>query len=206
MVKHIIFDFDGTLVDSKDAVISAFNYLAEKYKFKKLDPGNIEFLRKLSIIERAKFLDFPIYKIPFLVGEMYNLYKQSIKHVNLFSGIRDLLNELEDKGYSLAIISSNSEENIREFLSRNQIDNIKEVFCSSNIFGKDKIIKKFLKTYDLKNSEVIYIGDEKRDIVACKKVGIKVIWVGWGYDAINIVKEEHPDYIVDAPEEILKIL
>ncbi len=51
----------------------------------------------------------------------------------------------------------------------NGIDNISNVLCSSRIFGKDKIIKKYIKEANLKTSDVLYIGDEHRDIVACKK-------------------------------------
>ena len=63
-----------------------------------------------------------------------------------------------------------------------------------------------LKAFNLKKSEVIYVGDELRDIIACKKVGIKVIWVGWGYDVEDVVKQEYPDYIVHIPNEILGIV
>ncbi|WP_028400128.1 HAD-IA family hydrolase [Ectobacillus panaciterrae] len=206
MIKYIIFDFDGTLVDSKDVTIAAFNQLADKYKYKKMKKEDLESLRKLSIRERCKLLDFPIYKIPFMAAEFYNLYKGSIHHVVLLDGIKDVLEELKSKGYHLAIISSNSENNIREFLQRNHIYHIDEILCSNKIFGKDKVIKKFLKTHKLKNTEVIYVGDEQRDIVACKKSDVKVIWVGWGYDAIEVVEQENPDYIVHTPEEIVQIV
>lgn len=206
MNKFIIFDFDGTLVDSKDVSISVFNQLADKHKFKKINPNDFESLRRLSIMERCKAVNFPLYKIPFLAGEAYVLYKSSSSNLVLFDGIKNLLDKLKNKGYSLAIISSNSEYNIREFLQKNQIDYIKDVFCSNNIFGKDKIIKYFLKFHKLKKSDVIYVGDEIRDIVGCKKAGVKVIWVGWGYDVIDMAKQESPDYMVNSPIEILEIV
>lgn len=43
------------------------------------------------------------------------------------------------------------------------------------------------------------MGDEHRDIVACKKAGIKVIWVGWGFDAEEVVKAAKPDFMVYEP-------
>lgn len=75
------------------------------------------------------------------------------------------------------MISSNSEHNIREFLQANGVEEIDTVYSSSSIFGKDKIIKKFLKTYKLDASETLYVGDEARDIIACKQTGVPVIWV-----------------------------
>lgn len=193
-------------MDSKDVFLNLYNQLSDKYKYKKIKPEDIEELRKLSIKERCQKLRFPLYKMPFLAVEFYKLYKISIKNVVLIDGIKNLLEALNNKGYQLAIISSNDEQNIRDFLQKNQIDNIKEVLCSNNIFGKDKVITKFLKSYDLNQTEVIYVGDELRDIAACKKINVKVIWVSWGYDAIELANKECPDYIVNAPEEILCIV
>jgi phosphoglycolate phosphatase len=170
--------------------ITVFNQLAEKHKFKKVELADINHLRKLSIIERCRFLKFPMYKIPFLAAEFFSLYNSSIKNLMLFEGIKDLLNELQKWGYQIAIISSNSEANITQFLEKNNITVIDKIFCSSNLFGKDKVIKKFLKTCKLTIDEVIYVGDEQRDIVACKKSDIKIIWVDWGYDLIDTVRQE----------------
>ncbi len=206
MIKYILFDFDGTLADSKNVSISAWNQLADKYKFKKIYHKDLDALRKLSIKERAKQLNFPLYKIPLVIPEIYRLYKKSIKDIILFDGVKLLLDELKNRGYQIVIISSNSEGNIKEFLRENRVNSVKEVLCSSKIFGKDQVIKKFLQTNKLKESEVIYIGDECRDIVACKKVPVKIIWVGWGYDSAELVIPEKPDYMVHMPEEILNIL
>ncbi|MEH7456754.1 HAD hydrolase-like protein, partial [Bacillus sp. JJ1127] len=81
-----------------------------------------------------------------------------------------------------------------------------EVYCSKNLFGKDKIIKKFLKEKKLTEADMLYVGDEQRDIVACKKAGVNVIWVGWGYDVLETVKEDSPDYMVNTPNEILHVV
>ena len=124
----------------------------------------------------------------------------------MFDGIRDVLQTLKEDGNEIVIVSSNAEEHIREFLRQNEIDFIQDVFCSNNIFGKDKMIKKFLKEKKLKNSDVIYVGDELRDIVSCKKIGVEVIWVSWGYDVIETVQDGSPNYIVNVPEEIVSVV
>ncbi|WP_068982793.1 MULTISPECIES: HAD hydrolase-like protein [Lysinibacillus] len=205
-MKYIIFDFDGTLADSTAVFASAWNTLALKYKFKGIELKEIEALKKLSIAERSKLFDFPMYKLPMILPQFYRLYRQSLNDVHLYDGIKDVLMEIDQRGYKILIISSNSQENILEFLKMNGIHCVSNVLCSNRIFGKDKVIKKFLKDSSITPSEVIYIGDEQRDIVACKKVGVPIIWVGWGYDAIEVVQQEEPEYKVATPQEILNII
>ncbi len=206
MLKYVIFDFDGTIADSKMALLSSWNSLAKKHNFKEMKFDEIEILKKLSMKERCKLLNFPMYKLPIIIPQMYKLYRQAIHEVTLFDGVKDLLHELEKKGYKMTIISSNSKENILGFLKSHNIESVTKVLCSSNIFGKDKLIKKFLKDQKLKASEVMYVGDEQRDIVACKKTGVKMIWVGWGYDSIEVIEAEKPEYKVYTPVEILEVI
>ncbi|MCT8138106.1 HAD-IA family hydrolase [Anaerobacillus sp. CMMVII] len=204
MLKYIIFDFDGTLVDSKDLSIQVINQLAEKYQINKLSETDIEHLRKYSIAERCKAMNFPLYKIPFALIDFLLLYKDGTKQLELFPGIKELLTTLEKEDYKLAVISSNTEENIKQALHNNQVENINEILAAS-IFGKDKVIKKFLKNHRLKASEVLYVGDELRDILACKRAGIKIAWVSWGFDSIEVTNIEQPDFFAHHPNEIYSI-
>ncbi|KOS63579.1 HAD hydrolase-like protein [Lysinibacillus agricola] len=205
-MKYIIFDFDGTLADSTAVFASAWNTLAQKYKFKGIELKEIESLKKLSIADRSKLFDFPMYKLPMILPQFYRLYRQSLNDVHLYDGIKEVLMEIDKRGYKILIISSNSKENILEFLKMNAIHCVSNVLCSNRIFGKDKVIKKFLKDSNITPSEVLYIGDEQRDIVACKKAGVPIIWVGWGYDAIEVIQQEEPEYKVATPQEILTII
>jgi len=205
-MKYIIFDFDGTLADSTAVFASAWNTLAQKYKFKGIEFKEIESLKKLSMAERSKLFDFPMYKLPMILPQFYRLYRQSLNEVHLYEGIKDVLTEIDKRGYKILIISSNSQENILEFLKMNGIQCVSNVLCSNRIFGKDKVLKKFLKDSSSFASDVLYIGDEQRDIVACKNVGVPIIWVSWGYDSIEVIQQEEPEYKVNAPKEILDII
>ncbi|MEK5486042.1 MULTISPECIES: HAD-IA family hydrolase [Lysinibacillus] len=205
-MKHIIFDFDGTLADSTAVFASAWNTLAQKYKFKGIELKEIDTLKKLSISERSKLFDFPMYKLPMILPQFYKLYRQSLNDVHLFDGMKEVLMEIDKRGYKIIIISSNSKENILAFLKMNGIHCVADVLCSNRIFGKDKVMKKFLKDSNVNSADVLYIGDEQRDIVACKKAGVPIVWVEWGYDAIEVVQNENPEYKVATPQEILAII
>ncbi|KAA9331751.1 HAD-IA family hydrolase [Adhaeribacter soli] len=205
-IKFVVFDFDGTLADSKHVAISAINQLADRHHYKPIRPEALEQLRKLSIAERCRLLGWPVYKLPFLAAELYQLYKHSLHEINLFPGIRELLTELQRNNIQVAILSSNSEQNIRTFLQANNLEFVQHVICSNRIFGKDKMLRKFLKTHQLQPQNVLYAGDEVRDVIACKKCGIKISWVSWGFDSQELVQSENPDFIVHSPEEILGLL
>jgi len=205
MLKYIIFDFDGTLADSKEVFISVYNQIADKHDYRQIEPGNLQYLRTLTITERCRYLKVPMYRIPFLATEFLSRYKQALDRVKLFDGIRELLLGLNALGLETAIISSNAEHNIAGFLSANEIGSVSKIYCSSNLFGKVKLINGFLKKYKLGPEQVIYVGDEVRDIVACKKAGVKIVWVDWGYDGRETAVSEKPDYMVSSPSQILNL-
>ncbi|WP_240050889.1 HAD-IA family hydrolase [Metabacillus litoralis] len=206
-IRYVVFDFDGTLADTSEAFMYAWNKLADKYRYKKIKLEQIETIKKLNMKERSVLLNFPLYKIPFVMPELIKLYKDSVVDITLFPGVKSLLEKLNKTGYKIAIISSNSEGNIKNALKRNHADHlITDVISAKRIFGKDKTIDQFLKIKKLQASEMIYIGDEIRDIIACKKSNVKIVWVEWGYDGLDVVKSAEPDYMVKKPDEILEIV
>lgn len=75
-----------------------------------------------------------------------------------------------------------------------------------SLFGKGSAIKKICKIRGIKTNEVLYIGDEVRDIISTKKIGSKIMSVSWGYNAKERLIKEKPDWIADKPSDILKII
>ncbi|MNF15821.1 Pyrophosphatase PpaX [compost metagenome] len=50
------------------------------------------------------------------------------------------------------------------------------------------------------------MGDELRDVQACKRIGVKVAAVTWGYDSVKLLTEAEPDYLCEAPVDILGLI
>ncbi len=73
MQKYIVFDFDGTLVDSQNTFVPIYNQIAKKHGYKTVKEEEIEYLRKLTMPERCKQLDVPLYKLPILALEFYKI-------------------------------------------------------------------------------------------------------------------------------------
>ncbi|MFZ5988391.1 MAG: HAD-IA family hydrolase [Bacillota bacterium] len=205
-MKTLLFDFDGTLVDSRDIVVQIYNGIADKYSYRKIDSSDISTLSKISITERCKFLNVPTYKIPLLVYEAMKIYKDYILDINILEEMKDVLSELKKEELNLVIVSSNSKSTIKAILQRNKVDIFNYIYSSKNLFGKHFTIDTFIKKHNIKREEVIYIGDEQRDIISCKKCGIKIISVTWGYDSSDLLLAHKPDYIVNKPIEIIDIV
>lgn len=204
MISDVVFDFDGTLADSRYAIVDLYNQLAAKHGFKPMLAEDIEQLRKVSIRERCKLLGVPMYRVPSLALELTAKYRTMIDSVEPYEGMIPVLQALQKRGVRVGIISSNSQQNIERFLVRTQADSlVRAIYSSSNLFGKDKVISRYLKTFGLSPDQVLYVGDEHRDVVACKKTRLRMLAVLWGADSLELLSKAGPDFIAQRPEDIL---
>lgn len=207
MITHVVFDFDGTLADSLQVAIRLYNEVAEKHGYGKLTPENLEALRKVSILERCKRLGVPPYKLPWVMLQVTRDFRSAIRSVEFNPGIPELLQVLRARGLKICILSTNSEENIRAFLQRHSAEQwVEHLYCGGGIFGKARRLRALMKQAGLQREQLVYVGDEHRDIEACKQVGVKVIAVRWGADAEARLREAGPDFLVDRPAEIAECI
>ncbi|PMB02817.1 carotenoid oxygenase, partial [Fischerella thermalis CCMEE 5196] len=80
------------------------------------------------------------------------------------------------------------------------------IYSGITIFGKTTIINNLLKQKQLKPEEVIYVGDETRDIEASKKANIKVVAVSWGFNSPEVLAKQNPNYLIHHPSELLDVV
>ena len=182
-IKYVIFDFDGTIADTMPY---SFGKSLELLRKEKIDTPEKQIIKKIksnSYLKLMKEFKLSWLRIPFMLRivkqTQRDLYSQ-IDKIKIFPGMKNLLKNLRDNNYRIGILSSNMQKNVNKFIKINQLNFFDIIFCESNILGKDKTIKKMLKKHNLKTEEIIYVGDEIRDVEACKKVGIKIIGVSWG--------------------------
>jgi len=204
--KHIIFDFDGTLVDSGEIAFKAINSMADKFGFRKIDWEDVDRMRTMSVNERCSYMGVSLIKLPFFAADYYAYYKSHMGDLLMYPGMEDLLCRLHDEGFNLNVISSNEESNIRDYLKKKELDVFNEIICSKHLFQKDRIINKFIKKHGFDHRDILYVGDELRDVEACKRAGIKVIWVDWGLDLFETIEPAFPDFMVSKPSEIYEII
>lgn len=201
----IIFDFDGTLVDSYNSLIDKFALIADKFKIKKVDPELRPRLRDLSTREILKELNIPLYKLPLLIKAVRVLFKNSMHELKPIDGMTPVFEAFHQAGNHLGIVTSNSEENVEVWLKLQDWENyFKFIRCESNYFSKHRLLRKLKKQY--KNEVIWYVGDETRDVEAGKRVGIKTAAVTWGYNSEKALEKIKPDLIAYRPHDLLKIL
>jgi len=204
---HLIFDFDGTLVDSFDKVIEQLNILADEFNFKRIQQAEISALKNLSSKELIQYLKIPVYKIPSVLYRARKQISHAMPMLAPFVNLPQVLQKMHDASISLGILTSNSEENVTTWL---EINNMKHLFdfihIESNFFGKGRVISKVIKKYSMDKQHAFYIGDETRDIEAAKQNSIHSIAVTWGFNSEKILLQHRPDYIAKKPEDLLTIL
>ena len=205
MNKCVTFDFDGTIADTRMIFADIYNnYLSEKYGGRKIDPDEIEMLKKLSLIEKIRYLKISPLKIPLFVKAARKELSDRIEQFPLFDGINDVMVNLKNKGYTIAVISTNRAKNILHFLELKHIDVVDHVYSDigASLFVKSRTIKRFLKKTGILKENFVYVGDELRDIEACRKEGVKIISVLWGWDSVEAIKKGNPDFIAHKPQDV----
>jgi len=200
-----VFDFDGTIADSLHMGIDLYNnHVAEKLKCKKIEKNEIEDLKGRNTYKLLKDHDINLIKLPILLYRLKKLMSQKMGDIPLIDGIKQVLISLNKMGYKMGVLTSNNKKNVDDFLNHYELRNLFEfIYSEKNVFGKDKAIKRVMKIENL--DKVIYVGDETRDIEACKKVGVPIISVGWGFNTSANLKKHDPDYFIEDPKELLEI-
>lgn len=179
--KLVIFDFDGTLADSFPYFLKTLNVLAELYNFKKVDPDQVDDLRAMNVRQMMKLAGMPAWKMPIIANAFIKMMSRDIDQISLFDGISGLLQQLSAHGVQLAIVSSNSEGNIRRVLGPDNAALIDYYSCGTSVFGKQSKFRKVMKKSGCRSGEILCIGDEVRDIEAAQAEAMPFGAVTWGY-------------------------
>jgi phosphoglycolate phosphatase len=197
-----IFDFDGTLADTGQWMMAAINRAAARFGFRQSSAAEIEAMRGMPNRDILRKLGIPPWKLPAIAVYMRRLAAEEIDRMSLFPGTREMLAGLAEAGMKLAVVSSNSEANIRRVLGLETSALIGCFDCGASIFGKARKFKRVLQRSGVPPSRAIAIGDESRDIDAAKVAGIAAGAVTWGYATAELLRSCGPAEIFTRIEEI----
>lgn len=207
MIKAVIFDYDGVIVDSFVGVFLVYQKICEYFQV--VCPENIEDFRKTYGYNYLECLtNLGVAEKDF--DEAQKIYQEEIVKINhdLFVDIVEVIAELSTK-YKLYLISaSHSTEVLPKIDSFNLTNYFEQIYCGADQkIRKDVMMKRAITENNYLPEELISIGDRAIDYVSSKQAGIKdeniiLVTYGWGLDT-SLVGEAN---IVDSPMEILKVI
>jgi phosphoglycolate phosphatase len=206
--KVVIFDFDGTLADTGPIIRGIYTELAAKNKWQTMTDEDYDRLRRGSVNEARKWTGIRWWQYPGVLRNAKRLMKLEAEKVELFPGMPELIAELKAEEVDVYILSLNLSDTIRLVLERNNLlDKVEVLRRRKRSFGKKAAVIAHLvqqKGYD-KNT-VWMVGDEVRDILAAKIVGVNSVAVAWGLQDVSILKLQQPSQIAATVQELRKIL
>lgn len=205
--KTLVFDFDGTIADTLGETRLIFNRIAPDYGIREVAEEELNHLRHLSLKELLVHLNIPKRRVPALITRGTGMMRGNITQLQLIPGMSEVLIELRRHSRSFGILTSNATANVDLFLRthglREQFDFISS---TSKLTGKAKHLKAIRKTFSLRPEEMLYVGDEIRDVKASQKAGIPIAAVTWGFNSRESLAASKPNYLFDQPTDFLRLL
>lgn len=205
--RTIIFDFDGTLADTKVVFFEILNQLAREYHRPEITIAEAQQLRDIHPLEVLKKYHISLLQLPLLLVRGRQIMYKKMSRVELNPDIKKTILALKKSKIKLGILTSNSVENVQALLSKSGIaDAFSFVYSENSIFGKEKALKKVLIREKLQKEETMYVGDEVRDVEACHKCNLNCVAVSWGINGERILATSKPKWLIRQPLELLKIV
>lgn len=203
-MAFLIFDFDGTIADTLGAIVRITNRIAPEYGYSPTTPEKLKYYQSLSTQEMLKQSEIPLFRLPFLLRRVRKEMTDELPKVSVAADLPEALRELVAQGHQLMVMSSNSRRNIESFLLQHDISNVFEsVQGGVGLLSKARVLKRIVQKGGLDFSQVIYVGDETRDVDASNQVGILVAAVTWGFSSREALAAQDPAFLIDHPRQLI---
>jgi len=205
--KTLLFDLDGTILDTRNFILSAFEH--------SLSVHGIPVPSREVI---SKYVGLPFDECYFRLTNQKDTKKFheahrdfQIKNIHLsvlFPKAKETLQALKDKGYKMGVVTSRYKLTVTESMRLAKIED----FFETVIFGDDltnlkphpEPVLKAMERLKSSANESVMIGDADTDIEAGKNAGTKTVRATYGFNTIRL-HETEPDYIINNISDILKI-
>ncbi len=203
LLKAVIFDFDGTVVDSIKFMFDVYNQIAKKYKLSVITPELEVELKHKHIKAWFDMFEDGISKQPLLLRDGAKIfYKKMKSEIQPIKGIQQVLQNLKHQGVKLWLLTSNKKNIVETLLDEFNLNLFDIIDTGSDLLEKANRITKRRTEAGYANHQVCYVGDEIRDIIACREAGISIIAVNWGYNSEQALQGYRPDGLARTPDDL----
>jgi phosphoglycolate phosphatase len=203
MIRLVIFDFDGTLANTRPYLMGILKELEPKYHYPLISQDVAMSKPILKIL--FEDLKIPFWKIPFFIRDVTTRMFEKSKQARMYPGMPQVLAQVSKK-YLTGIVTGNDEATVRIVLKRTLAKEMLFIHGRVPLFRKHIVFRRLIRTYGLAPKDILYIGDELRDIAAARKAGVKIGAVSWGYNTPRALKAKHPDYLFRNPSSVRRVL
>ena len=215
MVDTVIFDFDGTIMDTNDVIIGSWQHV---YKTLRGREGDLDYILSTfgEALEYSMETSFPEVSVEESVKIYRDWHRERfLDMIKLFPGVAEMLEEVKARGFKMGIASSRLrltlEQGLDKYDLKKYFDVIVAVEDAANPKPAPDIVLKTLELLDSKPENAIMIGDSRLDILCSRNAGVPSVLVGWSATLAGKTKEdfapgEAPDFIIQKPAELLDII
>ena len=207
----ILFDLDGTLTDSGTGIMHAFEYAI--HEMGDVVPDKLMLKRFVGPPLEDSFeqvLGYSAEETKKAIGHYREYYfnKGGAFENEVYPGIEEMLAKLKKSGNQLAVATSKNGRGTKLVLEHFGLDKYFDIVAASNEDRRTKadVIKYALSQCQSNNRDAIMVGDRNQDINGANDVGIDSIGVLWGYGDRNELETAGASFIIEKPEDILRIL
>jgi phosphoglycolate phosphatase len=211
-VRTVVFDLDGTLVDTAPDLIGALNFVLDR---EGLPPVPLESARSMigagarRLIERGLEIEgrgAGVEDVTRLTSDFIDYYAAHIADASRpFEGLESALDDLEARGYRFAVCTNKLEWLSKLLLDRLGLSARFAAICGADTFGVSKpdpaILRQTVARAGGQLSAAIMVGDAGPDIGVARRAGIPVIGVEFGYTEVPIV-DLKPDRLINHMSEL----
>lgn len=212
-VKGVIFDLDGTLVNSIEDLSDSLNYVLKKAGFPTHSYKTYETFIGAGIrnlVSQALPKDSDNATIDMFFKDMFDHYKTNCTHKTyIYDGIDELIIDLKRLNLPLAVLSNKADILTKKVVT----EKFPGVFSSvtgllTEVLKKPnpEIALSMCKELGIQPNETIFIGDTAADIKTAKNAGMISGAVSWGYRSKKDLLELNPDILFDTPMDILNYI
>lgn len=216
MIKLIIFDLDGTLLNTLDDLGNSCNHILKKHNFPthpldayRLFVGNgVGKLVERALPEDHRSSEF-VEKIRLEFVEYYSLHAED--DTAPYPGIEELLKELQNRGIKLAVASNKfiagTQSLVKKYFGQFEFASVLGQREGVPVKPDPQIVYDVMSESAIKNkSEILYIGDSGADMKTSVNSGIDGVGVLWGFRSKEELESNGAKYIISKPKELLDII
>ncbi len=194
--KHIIWDWNGTLVNDIDYAVATINQVLVEYALPSISREQYRDVFGFPVREYYERIGFDFSKLSFeVVGTRFiEIYNAQAKDLNLFDGVVSTLGHLRNHGVQHAILSAGRQEHIDEMISHFGISELfHSVYGIDHHYADSKIGRgqELMHTWQVDPAQTLLVGDTDHDLDVGEALGIEVLLVADGHQSFARLSQKH---------------